>query len=72
MRHPGPAAQDDGRSLMPTEAETTQERGFGPFVTFVVRKHPRRSDRTLGISLAPQALLRRPAARLHVVGAARS
>ena len=25
---------------MPTEAETTQERGFGPFVTFVVRKRP--------------------------------
>jgi hypothetical protein len=25
---------------MSTEAETTQERGFGPFVTFVVRKRP--------------------------------
>ena len=25
---------------MPTEAETTQERGFGPFVTFVVRERP--------------------------------
>ena len=25
---------------MPTETETTQERGFGPFVTYVVRKRP--------------------------------
>jgi hypothetical protein len=26
--------------LEPEEAETTQERGFGPFVTFIVRKRP--------------------------------
>ena len=25
---------------MPAQPETTQERGFGPFVTFVVRKRP--------------------------------
>ena len=30
----------DGRPLMPAQPETTQERGFGPFVTFVVRKRP--------------------------------
>ena len=32
MSAPGPA--------IPAEAETTEERGFGPFVTFVVRKRP--------------------------------
>ena len=31
---------DDRRLWMPTEAEATQERGFGPFVTFVVRRRP--------------------------------
>ena len=31
---------DDGRPLEPAEAETIEERGFGPFVTFVIRKRP--------------------------------
>ena len=31
---------DDGRPLKPAEAETINERGFGPFVTFVIRKRP--------------------------------
>jgi hypothetical protein len=31
---------DDGRSQRPAEAETITERGFGPFVTYVIRKRP--------------------------------
>jgi hypothetical protein len=31
---------DEGRPLKSAEAETIQERGFGPFVTFVIRKRP--------------------------------
>jgi hypothetical protein len=31
---------DGGRPLKPAEAQTIEERGFGPFVTFVIRKRP--------------------------------
>ena len=57
---------------MPAQSETTQERGFGPFVTFVVRKRPDGVIAHWESRAHRKHLPRSRAARLDVVGAARS
>ena len=57
---------------MPAQSETTQERGFGPFVTFVVRKRPDGVVAHWESRTHRKHLHGAEAARLDVVGAARS